>query len=467
MIGSLLLTLLALLVVAAAIHIARFLWLYHLACRRRPEITVVPSFLGIGMMAMLGDVLLPEKLGDWFPFFRASDFASFSHAAWVQGGRKDVLCIVSMVPLAASYTIANADLGHELVEGDTVEKQTEAYVVLEFFGRNIVTTQGDEWRKHRKICTGAFTKSNLRLVRAATTRQLSEMTKSWDASADDKGEVVVKLGGNDDYTRMTLGVFGEAIFGAEMDVFSERARDVASLDSFCTRLMFSTSNLHVAMLVPKWLKRWPFTFFQKVDRTLQRMDNDMLDMLLSARRDEGEACKDLLSLLSRSNQRSDPLTEREAIADVWMFCVAGMETSAHTLGWLTMRIAFHTDVQQKVRRTALLLRIQTHRLSLSLLRSCLKSAARLTIQRKSLSKLLPMYLPSCTKCCGCIRPSTTCRFSPSRRSRREVWRDSTLARSCTFRWRRFTYAACSVVLSFSPFVCFVVESKAFQGSGAL
>jgi hypothetical protein len=60
-----------------------------------------------------------------------------------------------------------------------------------------------------------------------------------------------------------------------------------------------------------------------------------------------------------SNQRSEPLGEQEAIADVWMFCLAGedkqavvvvvvfdktqlgMETSAHTLGWLMMRLAFN------------------------------------------------------------------------------------------------------------------------------
>jgi cytochrome P450 len=68
----------------------------------------------------------------------------------------------------------------------------------------------------------------------------------------------------------------------------------------------------------------------------------------------------------KSNQRTEPLSEREALADVWMFCVAGMETtgkikalvffflftffscSAHTLGWLLLRLAFHQDVQSKL-----------------------------------------------------------------------------------------------------------------------
>ncbi len=52
-----------------------------------------------------------------------------------------------------------------------IDKMIEGYGALNFFGRNIVTTSNDEWRKHRKICTGAFTKSNLRQVKVSTHRQ--------------------------------------------------------------------------------------------------------------------------------------------------------------------------------------------------------------------------------------------------------------------------------------------------------
>jgi hypothetical protein len=45
-----------------------------------------------------------------------------------------------------------------------------------------------------------------------------------------------------------LGVFGEAIFGGTMDVFSEES---LKQDNFCSRLMLTNENLHVALLVPK------------------------------------------------------------------------------------------------------------------------------------------------------------------------------------------------------------------------
>lgn len=35
-------------------------------------------------------------------------------------------------------------------------KPTEQYSAINLFGRNIVTTEGDEWKKHRKIANPAF-----------------------------------------------------------------------------------------------------------------------------------------------------------------------------------------------------------------------------------------------------------------------------------------------------------------------
>jgi hypothetical protein len=96
--------------------------------------------------------------------------------------------------------------------------------------------------------------------------------------------------------KMTLAVFGEAIFGSAMDVFSD---DAKSKDNFCSRLMFTNGNLHIALIVPQIMKRWPFTKFEEVDKAFGIMEKQMTEMLDSARSDEIGQRKDLLSLLSR------------------------------------------------------------------------------------------------------------------------------------------------------------------------
>lgn len=46
-------------------------------------------------------------------------------------------------------------------------------------------------------------------------------------------------------------------------------------------------------------KQWPFRNFQKIDQAFDAMERDMRSMLASAQKDDAEARKDLLSLLSR------------------------------------------------------------------------------------------------------------------------------------------------------------------------
>lgn len=56
-------------------------------------------------------------------------------------------------------------------------KPVEQYGVLAFFGRNIVITEGDEWKKHRKISAPAF--SDVRLYCSIiTTRMLNDQASS-------------------------------------------------------------------------------------------------------------------------------------------------------------------------------------------------------------------------------------------------------------------------------------------------
>ncbi len=165
----------------------------------------------------------------------------------------------------------------------------------------MVSSIDDEWRKHRKVCTAAFTKSNLRLVRSSTLKQCQAMLEHWQEQKtvdrnSGQENLQITLGGNDDFMRLTLGVFGEAIFGSSMDVFSSKSGDQ---DNFCSRLMFTNANLHVALLVPKVMKQWPFLHFQKVDQAFSYMEKEMSDMLAKARASESEDHRDLLSLLSK------------------------------------------------------------------------------------------------------------------------------------------------------------------------
>ena len=59
------------------------------------------------------------------------------------------------------------------------------------YGKNVVTTVGDEWKLNRKITSRAFSVKNLHLVHAEMTRQVSQMMASWEI-ATHNGQVVIE-----------------------------------------------------------------------------------------------------------------------------------------------------------------------------------------------------------------------------------------------------------------------------------
>jgi cytochrome P450 len=92
--------------------------------------------------------------------------------------------------------------------------------------------------------------------------------------------------------------------------------------------------------------------FQHVQRANALVRDEMLRMLAEAKDpmlgESVELKKDLLTSLAKANAKANPLTDKEQLADVWMFSLAAMETTSHTLSWIMMRMAFHPDVQQRV-----------------------------------------------------------------------------------------------------------------------
>jgi len=62
------------------------------------------------------------------------------------------------------------------------------YKSLSLFGPNIVASEFDEWKRHRKVAAPSFNEKNNRLVYEETTRIVRELFQSW--SADGGGRVV-------------------------------------------------------------------------------------------------------------------------------------------------------------------------------------------------------------------------------------------------------------------------------------
>lgn len=62
--------------------------------------------------------------------------------------------------------------------------------VLEVYGRNVVTTEGQEWRLHRRVTSRPFSEKNNQLVHEEAVRQTTQMINSWESKSN-SGQVQI------------------------------------------------------------------------------------------------------------------------------------------------------------------------------------------------------------------------------------------------------------------------------------
>jgi Cytochrome P450 len=124
--------------------------------------------------------------------------------------------------VTGQYTLVHtndAKLFHEVCKGkqECFPKAVALYDVLRIFGENVVTTDGDIWKRHRRCASAAFSETNNRLVHDTSLSTVAAMFESWSKRKDDKGSTKVHILA--DATQLTLAIISSAAFGMKIQVF--------------------------------------------------------------------------------------------------------------------------------------------------------------------------------------------------------------------------------------------------------
>jgi cytochrome P450 len=93
-------------------------------------------------------------------------------------------------------------------------KPAEVYESLSLFGQNIVITEHDEWRKHRKVASPAFSERNNALVFQETTRIVLDLFQMWKEQGNSDLIVIPDMTGIT--FDLALQVIASAAFGYKM-----------------------------------------------------------------------------------------------------------------------------------------------------------------------------------------------------------------------------------------------------------
>ena len=114
------------------------------------------------------------------------------------------------------YT-ADADVVSQITtRKNDFPKALEVYKSIKLYGNNVVTTEGQTWRHHRKITSPPFSEKNNRLVWSETLEQCQAMVNSWfDGNTGKEGSRTIYTIA-DDAMRLSLYVISRAGFGVHL-----------------------------------------------------------------------------------------------------------------------------------------------------------------------------------------------------------------------------------------------------------
>lgn len=234
----------------------------------------------------------------------------------------------------------------------TFGKDLSSYEHVNIFGRSIVTSDGNEWRKHLAVAGPAFSESNNAMVWRETRR----LVREWFASEyDDTPGKSVKVDVLAKMTQATLHVIAAAGFGMRakwtefndpyskgplLEAVKNKGNDSVMLP-FHTALEQTLEHLFVRMLAPSFMYTLPFRVpvlsdmlamaslaFSSFERHMRRVVESMKSGDVVQENAEGleeeEKASDLLKRLVDANETEKKgkgkgsLTEGEVFSNVFV-----------------------------------------------------------------------------------------------------------------------------------------------------
>ena len=222
-----------------------------------------------------------------------------------------------------------------VTHGDSFMKGHSAFARLaRVLGQGLLTTDGEVWKRHRRMIQGAFHKPRLTSYAPMMVAEAARTADSWR-----DGESVELTR---DFAELTLRVVSRSLFSHEV------ADDVAAITGAVAVLQESFSQIDI---LPQWV---PTAMRRRTRNALQAIDT-MMYRLIAKRRAAGFDIKntepDLLHmLLAARDEEGDGagLNDTEIRDQLVTFYLAGHETTSQALTWTMYLLSQHPEVEARL-----------------------------------------------------------------------------------------------------------------------
>jgi len=213
----------------------------------------------------------------------------------------------------------------------------------EFFNINLVSANGDVWRRHRNVCNPVFELRRIRQFASLFARKSDELLLEFEKVLGQPLEIQHYM------ERFTMDCLGVTCF----DVDFRGVQDANSVYPNTYRRILKAFGDPLRFGVPFGLYEWlPIKANRQLRADINRF-NELMFLVLERRKQQtakqGEDVPrlDLASQLLDASVNEESLTREEVRGNMAIFFLAGHDTTATSLSSVLFHLALHPEFQQK------------------------------------------------------------------------------------------------------------------------
>ncbi|TFY50337.1 hypothetical protein EVG20_g11578, partial [Dentipellis fragilis] len=231
------------------------------------------------------------------------------HRDFQNVGRDAFVCYTLLPKMKTMVYVSDAAAIKEITADPAhFPKPLQSYGMLKLFSPNIIASEHDDWRRHRKA--------------AALT-----------------------------FSELVLSVISATGFGRRLSWEEDSNVPPGYMMPFKDALHTVSSELKLMSLMPKWASGLTVRTRRRA-QAFKELEMYMHDIIHNRKSIKGEERHDLLSNLLDANAEESEgragLSDSEPIADIFVFLIAGHETTVHTLCFAFALLALYHYEQERL-----------------------------------------------------------------------------------------------------------------------
>ncbi len=202
-------------------------------------------------------------------------------------------------------------------------------------GNGLLTSEGDFWRKQRRLAQPGFHKEKLAAIVDTMITCTGQMLLRWEKLEG------IELNISAEMNRVALDIVSKSLFISNVE------DEIDRISAWVTvAIEQGAERIKNPFKVPMWI---PTPANVKQNKAVSVLD-EVITGIIERRRKEGKQYDDLLSMLmdARDEDTGEGMSNRQLRDEVMTIFIAGHETTANALTWALYVLAQNPEIEKKL-----------------------------------------------------------------------------------------------------------------------